>query len=116
MDKSEIQFILLPENIASICKDDNGDKICEFKRSILTDAFDSASNWYETLTPDICRSKTKKELTKDLKKYIDTNGKFRTKPYGFVASILWMMIAQAVIAWVIRKIIEYIIEHYIINH
>tara|TARA_R100000152_G_C6749201_1_gene172854 strand:- start:823 stop:1200 length:378 start_codon:yes stop_codon:yes gene_type:complete len=114
MDKSEIQHIKSEENIAKICKSPHlpDSNICDYRKTIFLDAFAAIEIWYENLNPQVCNHFTKSQLSKDAKRFVKDNAKFSNKPSGFIAGTIWIIIAHAIIAWMIQKIMDWIWNNY----
>lgn len=114
MDKSEIQHIKSEENIAKICRVPNltGFDVCSYRKTIFLDAFTAIEIWYENLNPQVCNHFTKSQLSKDAKRFIKENANFSNKPKGFIVGAIWIIIAHAIIAWMVQKVMDWIWNNY----
>tara|TARA_R100000005_G_C4994977_1_gene201901 strand:+ start:153 stop:467 length:315 start_codon:yes stop_codon:yes gene_type:complete len=100
MDINELKYIIAAKG--EITESDS------LKSEIFNEAFKHASGWYKQLTPrGIHKSKSKRALYK--KAYNYTYERME-KPSGFIPSFVWWWIARTVIRWIVRKIIEHIID------
>lgn len=80
------------------------------KYVVLTEAFDTAKLWYETLEDKKYSKKELKKLKKKCRHYIYSNTHFSNKPKGFISGMIWSWMASIIIQWIVKKIIEHLMS------
>lgn len=115
MDVNDIKHIAAAKGEITI-PHARGEKL---RDSIFNEAFRHASEWYADLSigevrvwrhqEKKYRSKKKKSLYKRGYKHVYSR---MDQPAGLISSFLWWLLARAIIAWIIGKIIDYIIDTY----
>jgi len=80
-------------------------------QSLAAEVIDLAEEWAQNYT-GYPEKKTKKELRRELKKYIkdNINLKDKNKAY-FLPTFVWVFLAQQLISWLVKILIEKYLMH-----
>tara|TARA_R110002020_G_scaffold386620_1_gene597397 strand:+ start:225 stop:569 length:345 start_codon:yes stop_codon:yes gene_type:complete len=80
--------------------------------SLTEECVDLGQVWLDTYTNDYGAliRKSPKEMKKELKKYVKGKVKYSSHNATFIPTFIWMWIAQAIITWVVQKIINNILQ------
>lgn len=78
---------------------------------IFDDRFSAAKDWYRQLNYYDCTNKSRTWLKRSCKRYIKRHSKVTNQVAGFFSSIIFWWIAQMVISWIVRKLLEHIFKY-----
>ena len=80
------------------------------KVALAYDCIFIAEEWFNNPTGfPITEGMSNKRIKRELRKYIKGRinvGKYRSKIHGFIPSFIWWWIANAVINWIVKQILD----------
>jgi hypothetical protein len=86
----------------------NGDK----SYGMAEECVDWGQRWVYTYREDysILMTKSPREMRRELRKYVKSRVSYSDHRAMFLPSFIWVTIAQAIISWIVGKIIDNILE------
>ena len=80
--------------------------------SLSEECVDLGQVWLDTYRKDYgaLMRKSPKDMRKELKNYVKGRVEYSSQNATFIPTFIWMWIAQAIISWIIGKIIDNILE------
>ena len=80
--------------------------------NMSVECVDLADVWLNTYQEDFgaLMAKSPREMRKELRKYVRGNVSYSDHRATFIPAFIWVAIAQAIISWIVGKIIDNILE------
>ena len=80
--------------------------------SMSVECVDLADVWLNNYQEDFgaLMAKSPREMRKELRKYVRSNVSYSDHKATFIPAFIWVAIAQAIISWIVGKIIDNVLE------